>query len=289
VFLLVGGDSEIGAAAYRQLLSAGRGVLATTRRAQLISPDRPQLDLADDLSGGSGWQPPPNVSAACILAAHARLAACAADPEATARINITQTLVLIERLLARGIYVLFLSTNQVFDGTVAHVDAAAPTCPVSEYGRQKALTEAHLREKISRGAAIGILRFAKVVSPGMALLVDWAKALTKGDRIRAFHDMHMAPIPVAQASAAIAGLMDARAAGTFQLTGTQDVTYTEVAQHIAGRVGADPALIDAVAARSTGLPEGATPRHTTLDSRAIRDRLGIAPPGPWEVVDAACL
>lgn len=284
MFLLIGGDSEIGRATHRHMRNAGRPVAATTRRGELVSEERPKLDLGGDLSA---WDPSPNVSAACILAAQARLAACAADPLGSARINVTQTLALTERLIARDIYVLFISTNQVFDGNLAHVDAAAATCPLSEYGRQKALAEAALCQHMRRGAPIGILRFAKVVSPGMPLLVDWAAALRRGARIRAFHDMQMAPLPVEQASAAITALLDARATGIFQLSGPHDVSYTKVAHHIAGRVGADPALIDAVGARSTGLPEGSTPRHTTLDSQAMRQRFGIAPRGPWEVVNAA--
>jgi dTDP-4-dehydrorhamnose reductase len=229
---------------------------------------------------------PTNVTAACILAAQARLAACATDPLGSARINVAQTLVLVERLIARDIYVLFVSTNQVFDGNIPHVAAATPTCPVSEYGRQKARAEAGLGEHMRRGAPIGILRFAKVVSPGMPLLADWAGALRRGERIRAFHDLQMAPLPVAQASAAITALLDARASGIFQLSGPRDVSYADVARHIAGRLGADPGLIDAVGARSTGLPEGSTPRHTTLDSSVVSERFGIAPPDPWDLVDA---
>jgi dTDP-4-dehydrorhamnose reductase len=282
MILLVGGDSEIGAATQAFLRQAGRPVVATSRRTP-PSADRLYLDLASL----SAWEPPANLRAACVLAAHARLAACAADPEGTAHINVVQTLTLIEQLIARDIYVLFLSSNQVFDGATALVAADAPTCPVSQYGRQKAAVEARLGERMLGGAPIGILRFAKVVSPGMPLLVDWAEALAHGKRIRAFHDMQMAPLPVAQASAAIVSLLEARARGIFQLTGAQDVSYADVAQHIARRLGTDPALIDTVGARSAGLPEGATPRHTTLDSAAMCDRFGITAPAPWEVIDAA--
>ena len=49
--------------------------------------------------------------------------------EGSAHINVTQTLALIERLLAHGIYVLFLSTNQVFDGETPHVASEAPYAP----------------------------------------------------------------------------------------------------------------------------------------------------------------
>jgi dTDP-4-dehydrorhamnose reductase len=282
MFLLVGGDSEIGAATCQYLRDLGKPVAATSRRAPL-SADRLRLDLASDLSA---WEPPRNTTAACIFAAQARLVDCAADPAGSSRINVAQTLTLVDRLTARGIHVLFLSTNRVFDGAVAHVPAEADPCPVTEYGRQKALTEAGLREKMRAGAPIAILRFAKVVSPGMRLLVDWADALARGDRVRAFFDLPMAPTPVALASAAIAALLEARATGIFQLTGPEDVTYADVARHIARRIGADPALVDAVSAKSAGLPEDLAPRHSTLDSSALRQRFGIVPPGPWEVVDA---
>jgi dTDP-4-dehydrorhamnose reductase len=282
MFRLVGGDSEIGAATRRYLGAIGVAATATTRRPQLAGADRPLLDLAADLSA---FEPAPQTSAACIFAATARLADCAADPAGSARINVSQTLTLAERLAARNIHVLFLSTNQVFDGSIAHVRADAPACPVSEYGRQKATTEAALRERMDAGAPIGILRLAKVVSPAMPLLRGWVRALSAGEPIRAFHDMPMAPVPTELVSAAIAALLERRATGVFQLTGPQDVTYLEVAQRLARHLGADPALVRSVGAREAGMPAGSAPRHTTLDSSALADRFGILAPGPWQVLD----
>jgi dTDP-4-dehydrorhamnose reductase len=283
MFLLVGGDSEIGAATYLHLKAAGKAAAATTRRPQLASPDRPLLDLAADLSS---FEPAPDTSAACIFAASARLADCAADPAGSATINVLQTLTLAERLTARNIYVLFLSSNQVFDGSVPHVRADAPTCPLSEYGRQKARAEAVLRERMLRGAPIGILRLAKVVSANMPLLHGWLQALSAGEPIRAFHDMPMAPAPAALVGAAIAALLESRAPGVFQLTGPQDVSYADVAHRLARQLGADPALVGVVGAIEAGMPAGSAPRHTTLDSSAMRDRFGIVAPGPWCVLDA---
>src|SRR5215470_13516848 len=100
--LLIGGDSEIGAATSRSLQAQGMLVSATTRRRDRACADRPFFDLADALDD---WTPSPGTRSACILAAVARLAACAADPVGSARINVTQTLALIERLLAGGVHV----------------------------------------------------------------------------------------------------------------------------------------------------------------------------------------
>lgn len=282
MFLLVGGDSEIGVATHRFLKESGRSSFATTRRTDRGAPDRPLLDLSSPLDA---WEAPPGTRAACIFAAVARLADCANDPAGSARINVTQTLALIDRLLARGICVLFLSTNQVFDGLTPHVAPDAPPSPVSEYGRQKARTEVALRAHMNKGARVAILRLAKVVSPDMALIRGWVDALSRGEPIRAFHDMMLAPMPTELVVRAIAALLDDRAPGIFQLTGPRDISYADVGDHIAKRLGADPALVARVPAALAGMPKGATPPHTTLDSSALAQRYGLIAPEPFEVID----
>jgi dTDP-4-dehydrorhamnose reductase len=165
------------------------------------------------------------------------------------------------------------------------VPADAPTAPVSEYGKQKARTEAALRAQIREGAPAAILRLAKVVSPQTALLRDWRAALAAGKPIRAFRDMTMAPAPMDLVARAIEALMRDRAAGVFQLTGPRDVTYGEVGRFLAERIGADPALVVRTSVKEAGLPAGIGPAHTTLDSSALRERYGIVVPDAWDVLD----
>jgi nucleoside-diphosphate-sugar epimerase len=275
MMLLVGGDSEIGAATYRSLQAQGLPVAATTRRADRIAPDRPFLDLAAELND---WAPPPGTRSACIFLAIARLADCANDPAGSARINVTQTLKLIDWLVAQDVHVVFLSTNQVFDGMTPHVRADAPACPVSEYGRQKARAEAHLRAHLDRGAPLAILRLGKVVSPVMPLIDGWVKTLSAGKPIQAFRDMPLAPAPVGMATDAIVRLMHDRLSGVYQLTGPRDASYAEIGRFLADRLGADAKLVTETSARDAGLPEGSTPHHTTLDSSGLRERYGLEVP-----------
>jgi dTDP-4-dehydrorhamnose reductase len=282
MFLLIGGDSEIGAATERFLTARGRPVAATTRRPERASADRPLLDLAAPLDA---WEPPAGTRAVCVFAAIARLAACADDPAGSAHINVTQTLMLIERLVARGIYVLFLSTNQVFDGNTPNVPADAAACPISEYGRQKARVEAVLREHRQRGAPVAILRLAKVVSRRMPLIEGWIEAVSAGRPLRAFHDMTLAPTPTDMVSAAIGVLLDERAGGIYQLTGPRDVTYADVARFVTTQIGANPSLVEETSALDAGLPQGSTPRYTTLDSSALRHRYGFDVPDVWTIIE----
>jgi dTDP-4-dehydrorhamnose reductase len=281
-YLLVGGDSEIASATFAYMHRLGLSVTATTRRTDRLTAGRIFLDLASPLAA---WQPPPETRSACIFAAVGHLVDCHRDPVGSALINVTRTLELIERLASYGIHVLFLSTNQVFDGSRAHVPATAPLSPVSEYGRQKALTETRLKSSMAAGAPVGILRLAKIVAPGMALLRQWQKTLVTGQAVHPFRDMFMAPTPVGVAAAAITALIADRCSGIWQLSGPEDVSYAEIAAHIGRHLQADPALVQPIAAATAGMPMGSTPRHTTLDSSVLRSTFGIASPEPWATIE----
>jgi len=137
-----------------------------------------------------------------------------------------------------------------------------------------------------RGAPIAILRLAKVVAPGMELIRSWRKALLAAEPIRTFHDMQMAPTPIGIVVEVISNLMAESARGIFQLSGPFDVCYLQVGLYVAQQLGANRSLLEPVSARLLGLPLGSTPKHTTLDSEALRSRYSLAAPDPWAVVDS---
>jgi dTDP-4-dehydrorhamnose reductase len=281
MFLVVGANSEIGSAAAR-LIRARGGKLTTTTRRPVTSPDQVQLDFSLPIES---FAIPEGVRCACIFVAVARLAACEADPVGSALVNVGRTIALTELLVARGIYTLFLSTNQVFDGEFPDVAADAPMSPVSEYGRQKAEAERWLHARMARRAPIGVLRLAKVVSPGMTLLSTWRQELMSGRPIRAFSDMTMAPTPVDLAAMSIVRMMEDRLPVIAQLTGPRDVAYAEIGRYLAKKHGVDPRLVEPVSALASGMARGSTPRHTTLDSSLLAERYGIRVPDAFEVID----
>jgi dTDP-4-dehydrorhamnose reductase len=280
MFLIVGVNSEIGSATARAIRAGGGRVLATTRRG-VTAPDEVQLDFSAPLKN---FAIPQGVQCACIFVAVARLAACEDDPLGSARINVEQTVALVDLLAARGIYTLFLSTNQVFSGGEPHVLAGSPVAPVSEYGRQKAEAERMLRARMAGGAPIGVLRLAKVVSPGMALIAQWKQELIAGRSIRAFADMTMAPTPVDLVATCITRMMEDRVPVIAQLTGPRDVAYAEVGRFLAEKIGADPRLVEPVSALENGLPRGSTPRNTTLDGSYIAEKYGLTVSDAFDVI-----
>ncbi len=99
-------------------------VAATTRRPENCFAGSP---LFRHLKPARRLEPATGTKAACIFLSVARLRDCASDPVASALVNVRQSLQLIDRLFAEGIYVLYLSSNQVFDGERPTVPADRST------------------------------------------------------------------------------------------------------------------------------------------------------------------
>lgn len=256
--LVVGGDGLIGGAVAARLRAGGGAVIATTRRSGAISGSDFRLDLADD---PGGWPELPEVDAAVLCAAVARLGECEADPAASRRVNVDGALALARRLADRGSYVLLLSSDKVFDGTRPARTRGDARSPATEYGRQKSAAEQGL---LALGPECAVLRLSKVLSPALELVRGWRGALEAGRTIAPFHDMYLAPVSVDFVSEMIIQLLAERRPGIFQASGDRDVSYETLARALADAVGADGALVKPVAA-GPDLPPPARPRHSTLD------------------------
>jgi len=190
---------------------------------------------------------------------------------------------LATELTGRGVYVLFLSSNQVFDGTKPNRSADDPRCPIIEYGRQKAAAEMHL---LALGPGVGVLRLTKVLGPRPSRFVHWQRALAKKLPVTAFHDMGIAPLSLDFVVGLIARILATRVDGVLQASGDQDIPYSTVAEALADRIGADRRLINKTSVQSGGLSEP-VPVHTTLDPRRIRDLFSIEVPSSMDTLGAA--
>ena len=119
----------------------------------------------------------------------------------------------------------------------------------------------------------------------MALVASWKRELAAGRSIRAFHDMTMAPTPVDDVAMTIGRLMEDRLPVIAQLSGPRDVAYVELGRFLARKIGADPRLVVSVSALENGMPNGSTPRNTTLDSSFVGRRYGLTIPDPFELIE----
>jgi dTDP-4-dehydrorhamnose reductase len=282
VNLVVGADSTIGKGLLNHLKSAGVPVLGTTRRkAELDSTSLVYLDLESDVRR---WQPPCSIGAAVLCAGLTRPEVCRQQPEETRRVNVERTVELARKLVSEGAFVVFLSTNKVFDGSRALRKEEEPFSPQTEYGRQKAEAEHLLKEF---GDSVAVIRFTKVLGTDQPLLAGWADALKKGETIEPFADMYFSPVPLSCAVAVLRMVLDRRIAGILQVSASRDISYADAARIGAELLGVSQTLVCPVPASRKLLQAEHIPRHTTLSIDRLRRTLGFQPPDiEWTIATA---
>lgn len=268
VSLIVGGDSAIGSAYKTYLQRQGEEVLLTSRRH--AGGEALCLDLATD---PAHWPPFPVCGTAYLCAAIVKLDRCKADPQGTRLINVERMQEVARRLQDKGAFLVFLSSNQVFDGGKPYRKAKEPQGAVNEYGRQKAEFEQWL---LHSGHPAAVLRLTKVIAARLPLLEKWEAALRKGETVEAFGDLRFAPLPLSAVLQGMRYVGAQKKPGIYQLSGVEDVSYFEIAVALAKRLNVNPALVVETSARQAGIAPEALPKHGTLD-RATLSHISIPP------------
>jgi dTDP-4-dehydrorhamnose reductase len=267
-FCIIGGDSAIGAAMCQDLRAKGVEVRSSTRR-ELVDP---MTQFALDLRSASNDASIPECDVVVLAASMTRLAECRSNMEAARLVNVDAQVRLAKQAAKQGAFVVFLSTNQVFDGTIANVTPEEKRAPRSIYGHLKAAAEIEL---LALRSEVAVLRLSKVIGKHLSLFETWTRELRRGGTVDAFDDLMMAPIAQEKVIFGIERIGTLRLRGIWHLSGREDISYAEAARHLARRLGADEKLIRVTSAAAAGIPEEERPLHTALDPGAIETMTGV--------------
>lgn len=265
--LILGVDGGLGHHLQKFLSNGGVAVVGSTRRKASLIAGNFLLDFSDatDLDKIPELRTP--YETAYLCAGMANVSACEADPEASHRVNVTSTLAVVEILLRRGIFVVLLSSNLVFDGLKSYYQVYDATCPTNLYGKQKVELEQKilaLPEPLRNNVAI--LRLGKVLNRSFDLPRRWVESLERNEVITPFRNKQLAPITDVQASRALQMLGAARKPGIFHLSATDEFNYAEFAARIAETLGFGSELVQA---RDDSASLGKATTHSTLENSPI--------------------
>lgn len=274
--LVTGGSGQVGTALKR---------LAAQRRIDVEATDRAALDLADPAAiervvASRPW------AAILNCAAYTAVDKAESEPELARAINAAAPGAIARAAATRGIRLLHVSTDYVFDGSKPDpYREDDPVAPLGAYGESKEAGERAVREAAPDHL---ILRTAWVVSPwGHNFVKTMLRLGRERGHLRVVADQHGCPtsaIDIAETLLALVALPEAR--GTYHFVNDGAASWHELARFVLDRAGI-PATVDPIA--TTDYPTPAKrPANSRLDTGKIR-ALGIMP-RPWqdavgEVVD----
>lgn len=277
--LIVGSSSKIGSSLADLLTINQVPIWLTTRKPDQCNSQNFFLDLAQP---ASTWQLPDQpIGTAVICAAITSQKLCEQNYHSTYAVNVTSTIELARLLVNRGVLVVFVSTNLVFDGTVAQIAPDSPKRPKTAYGRQKDLTEQALLSFNS--PLVSIVRLSKVVDNYFALFHSWIADLKQGKKIHPFDDLYFAPISLEITTNLLFKVAHQRVNGIIQLSATEDISYADAAYYIANKLCLDTALIKPVSCHTAGITN--QPKFTTMNTDRLIS-LGMSPTSPWSLLNS---
>jgi dTDP-4-dehydrorhamnose reductase len=223
--LIAGIDSEIGAYLRTFLVQKDYVVTGSSRR-ETANQVLPEGVIFMDLSLDSIELPEISFDIA-IICAGMNMGMCKDYPEVSERINVKNTINLIDRLLETGTHVIFLSSNSVFDGNQAFYKYTDIPNPTSNYGIYKHRVEEYLQTGKKNAS---ILRLTKVLTPRASFIVMWEKYIAEGVRFDVYNNHFLSPVSMNDVASTVTSMIEKRKPGIYQLSGNKEISYFDFAQ-----------------------------------------------------------
>jgi dTDP-4-dehydrorhamnose reductase len=276
------------------LVTGGAGQVGTALRqlaqrfgVDIVAPGREELDLTSPPSieavlHGRDW------GAVINCAAYTAVDKAESEPDAAFAVNAVAPEMLALETFARGIRLLHVSTDYVFDGSGhGFYSEDDPVAPLGVYGASKEAGERGVR---AANPDHIILRTAWVVSPwGHNFVKTMLRLGSERKQLRVVHDQSGCPtsaIDIAEALLTIA--TKGGSAGTYHFVNAGEASWCELARFVFERAGLD-VEVEAIATDQYPTP-AKRPANSRLSTEKLQRTFGIAP-RPWqeavgEVVDA---
>jgi dTDP-4-dehydrorhamnose reductase len=253
--LVTGAGGQLGSEVVREF--SGHDVVAAGR-AELDVGDRSSV-----LSCVTGVQP--DVIVHC--GAWTAVDACESDVDRALTVNGLGTRHVMEGARRVGAYVVYVSTDYVFDGTKSEPYVEWDRCaPASAYGFSKWAGE----QEIDPGAAI--VRTSWVCGRVGGNMVKTVLRLAgEHDKLSFVDDQRGHPSFADDLARQIRVIVASRLPGTFHVTNQDAVSWYEFAQAVLAAAGLDPARVTPISTAELQPPRPAPrPANSVLDNAALR-------------------
>lgn len=265
--LIIGADSTVGTHLKKQFESHGKTVYGTTRHTDRCTNTTFFLDLLNP----NAFTLPSDISIDTVVfcAAMSIIRECEENKLLSYQINVESPIKLACYLKNKfNPFIIFLSSNAVFDGSKPFFLEKDTPCPINYYGNCKAEAEKKLADITNK---LAILRMTKILYPDHPLIKTWIHSLQNGENIYPFSDLLLAPISLTNVSDTIRKIAVLQKTGVFHLSGNQDISFAELAKKLAEKIKSSMQLII-----TSNSQQQSISHYNSLDMRSSKYYLGIS-------------
>jgi dTDP-4-dehydrorhamnose reductase len=246
--LIVGGDSFIGMSLAKSLEENNLSFNKTSRQS---SQDSWYLDLSVDSSIVAliAKVKEKQITHIVFLAGITSEKECKNAPELAEKINVTNTCRLLDAFNKLNIFIVFLSSSQVFNHQQPFIPWNESYSPTTLYGEHKVKVEQYIKANISNAS---IVRLTKVIGHNFTLFEQIISKAENKQEIELFGNYCAAPVSLVFVNHFLSSLLIMKSLGVFQLSGNEDLSYAEMARQLLLRQFM-PGKIKSVLAQSKGI------------------------------------
>lgn len=212
-------------------------------------------------------------------AANANVDACERDPQNAQWMNAGLPGELAAETAKRGIYLIHISTDAVFDGQNGDYGETDAPNPINVYARTKLAGEQAV-SSANPAALIARVNFFGWSRSGKRSLAEWFyNNLSAGTSMRGFTDVYFCPLLVTDLAEVLLRAAGLRLSGVYHAVGPQAMSKYSFGCRIAEAFGLDSGLIAPASVRDGGLAAVRSP-NLTLKVDKLTAALGGPLPMP---------
>lgn len=274
VFLIIGASGFIGNKLYNYFKSKGLNVKGTyySKVFEGLKEDKIYLDLSNpDFSEILRLK---DLTHIFFCSGITRIEECKINYDLSYKINVTNTITLLENFIKTEIIPIFLSSDMVYRGTKKSYKEEDEVCPITEYGKQKVEVEKYITKYFSKYIILRLTKVYGIEKGDKTLFTSWLDSLMKHEPIVSAIDNFVSPLYVADVSPVLERLIGEKCYGIFNLSGPEMLSRYELSIKFANFFGFDTSLVQKKSIKDFKFIEP-RPRYSCLDSSKIIRVSGI--------------
>ncbi len=188
---------------------------------------------------------------------------CEAEKEATRAVNVGGMMNLIKNIEGKNIFLVFFSSDYVFDGHDAPYSEEDAPNPLNEYGRQKLEIEKEIQKRLKNYLILRVTGVYGWHRRGKNYVLQILDKLKNGSAMRAPSDQINNPTYAGDVCEAVYKLLGQKRNGIFHVVGSETLGRVEFAKNVAEVFGLDPGGIVPIPTEELGL-KAERPRNSSM-------------------------